>query len=166
MFQFITKTRKSNNMANIWPVSFEKMSVALYHQVAAMWFSHQCLWLQRKKKKNLPSPDCVFSHSSCRGYNPVKHSDKICALPMLVHDLKHGFLLSAYAIPFFLLYSVDSILTLTLVHILHSSSLCTARDQPPGDWMKTSLSLFSIFLDKAILKNPFLIHRWSFCTLN
>ena len=62
--------------------------------------------------------------------------------------------------PYFLSqYIVDMILSLTLVVVLRSISLQVgiARFQPPGDCMKFSLFLFSIyccFIDKAIIWKP------------
>ena len=84
-------------------------------------------------------------------YNQAKH--KICALPITPNVgpcswFKYGFLLSASATTVFscsVASSVELILLLILVVVLRSSLPGIARYRRPGDCMKISLFLFSMF---------------------
>ena len=82
----------------------------------------------------------MLAHSSRQFYNEVKN--KFCSVlitwnvgPLSRLRLKFGFLLSAQATLFFLLYIVDPIISWTLVAALYSSSPCIARYQLPDDSM-------------------------------
>ena len=124
----------------------------------------------KRKRKTLLSPGHVEASCSSWVYNHVKF--KICSSQITLNVspcslFKHGFLLSAYATPFFSC-SIEWNQSSHWVFALCSSLPGITRYWLPGDWMKTSLSLqvFSIFhwLDRALIEKQFLaLHFFFLC---
>ena len=118
--------------------------------IRGMWFNNSFSWpsdcsIEKKIKKNMLSHCHVLALRS-RWYI-IRQNTKFVLRLLHVHapDSNMDSCRQPKQPPFFLLYSAEQILLLTPVVALRSSLPGIARYRLPGDFMKTSLSLFSIF---------------------
>ena len=116
---------------------------------SGMWFSHLFSWLQHKKEnKKTCSHLVMWQPAAPAGIKPGQTQNLCfvdytkCRSTLLIQIWVLAFCLCTSL--FFLPYSVEQNLTLTLVVSKCSCLPCIARCQPPGDCMKILLSLFSI----------------------